>query len=354
MKIGILRETKANEGRVALVPHHANELVLAGHQVLVESGAGDRAGFVNADYKTFGCEIADQSEIWSQCTIILKVKEIEPDEYGMIKKHHIIMANLHPAANRELRRALKASKCTSFAMEDAHRDPPTNYIIAGEFGAFEGLRLACHRSGKHFAPHFGADPVVAAVIGIGNVGRAAIRALLPLGVTVFAYNRNLNKRRDLAALYPDRSLFVDHVDEFASRVRTFDLIINAIKFDKVNGKSVVTSRMVKNDVKDTAVLVDLSCDQAGGIETSIPTTWKEPTYEKHGILHFAVENIGGVPCHTASMGYSESIIPQVLDVANRDVMSAMHKDPLLARALVTMNGTVYHNESNEMRRKENG
>ncbi len=341
MRIGVPKEIKPGEGRVALTPEHVEMLVRDGHAVQVERGAGAASGFEDGSYSAAGAALAENGAwIFRISNLIVKVKEIMPAEYSYLRPEHILFTNVHSAANREQLDHLLKSGLTAIAAEETHAEGSPNSILAGEVGAFEGLRLvfAPHGGpGRHFMAHFGAPPVRALVLGLGGVGRGALRTLLSLGVSVAAFDVSAEARNRAEADWPDADLETFDIAELKSHLAAADVIYNCVLWPKERDDHLI-SRDDLGALKPDAALVDISCDPAGAIETSRPTTWDDPVYVEAGIRHFCVDNIPGAVPVTASAGYSSSIIDNLLLIGRAGVAEACRRNEWLARGLTCAGG----------------
>ncbi len=348
MDIGVPKEIKPQEGRVALMPTEVAALVQAGHQMRVEAAAGHPSGADDAAYQTAGAEILDTAKaVYEASEMIVKVKEIMPDEYGFLRANHIVYTNLHTALNRELTDVLLTKKVASISAEDTHEDGSPNCPLAGEIGAFEGVRLcmAPHNgTGRHFMEHFGASPLKAVVIGLGAVGQGALRTLLRLGCSVVGLDIVSRARKATELTWASYDYRSDDVANLGQHLVDADLIVNCVLWPKHREDHLI-SRSMLSLLKPTVAIADISCDTAGAIETCHPTTWADPVYEVDGIRHFCVDNIPGAVPATASAGYSRAILPFVSRIADEGLLAACKAEPWLMRGLTTHNGTLTLSEA---------
>jgi alanine dehydrogenase len=348
MLIGVPREIKPQEGRVALLPTQVKELVSLGHRVLVESDAGALSEAPPEDYAAAGAKLADDAaEIYGKAELIVKVKEILAPEYAYLRADHTLFTNIHAAANREQLDKLLEAKLTAIAAEETHELGSPNSVLAGEVGALEGARLVLSLhggSGRHFMPHFGAPAAQALVLGLGGVGRGALRTLLGLGMAAVGLDVNAAARRDAQLHWCRNDFIADHIDTLPLYLREADLVLNCVLWDKSRADHLITRHMLK-DMKRGAVIVDIACDPAGAIETSRPTTWQDPVYEVDGIRHFCVDNIPAAVPVTASAGYAAAILPFVKLIADHGVLQACRDHPWLARGLTAVRGVLTHAEA---------
>lgn len=343
MDIGIPREIKPGEGRVALLPPQVGVLVAAGHRVWVEAGAGALSGASDDAYREAGAEIvADGAAVYGRSTLVVKVKEVIESEFGHLRPDHVILSNLHSALNRpQLDRMLEVG-LTAIAAEETHQFGSPNSALAGEVGALEGVRLslAPHGgSGRHFMAHFGAPPATALVVGLGNVGRGCLRTLLGLGLSVVGFDSYAGVRKALELEWYKADFRAQPVEALADRLGDADMVFNCVLWDKSRGDHLITRAML-GIMKPTAVIVDISCDTAGAVETSRPTTWDDPVYVVDGIRHFCVDNIPGAVPATASAGYAEAVAPGVRLIADHGPLEACRRDPWLARGLTCVAGVL--------------
>ncbi len=343
MDIGVAKEIKPQEGRVALMPSDVAHLCNKGHKVRVETTAGLASGVTDQEFQDAGAEItATAAALFNESQMIVKVKEIMPEEYPFLRPAQIIYTNLHTALNRELTDKLLELHVSSISAEDTHEDGSPNCPLAGEIGAFEGIRLcmAPHGgTGRHFMEHFGASPLKAVVIGLGAVGQGSLRTLLRLGCSVVGLDISSRAQKITALTWASQPYQSDHVDHLDAYLSDADLIVNCVLWPKHRKDHLIDRAMLKA-LKPTAAIVDISCDTAGAIETCRPTTWSEPVYEVDGIRHFCVDNIPGAAPATASAGYSRAIMPFVSLIADKGFIEACKAEPWLARGLTTHKGTL--------------
>jgi len=351
MDIGVPREIKAQEGRVALMPGEVSDLVGRGHRVHVERDAGILSGASDAAYGSAGAEIVDRAEaVFAASEMIVKVKEVLPPEYGWLRQDHILFTNIHSALNRELTDVMLDVGLTGIAAEKTHENGSPNCPLAGEVGAFEGVRLclAPHGgSGRHFMGHFGAPPLNALVIGLGQVGCGALRTLLRLGASVTGFDVSARARAAAELAWNGSEFRTDDLSALEDHLSGADLVVNCVLWPKHRTDHLITRGMLKN-LNPSAVIVDISCDTAGAVETCRPTTWADPVYEIDGIRHFCVDNIPGAVPVTASAGYSKAIHPFVSLIAEIGAVEACREKPWLARGLTCADGTLILKETGRL------
>jgi alanine dehydrogenase len=341
MRIGVPREVKPGEGRVSLLPEQVEVLVKAGHAVQVERGAGAASGIADVDYSRVGAALAENGQwIFQISDLIVKVKEIMPEEYAFLRPEHILFTNLHCAVLREQLDKLLEVGLTAIAAEETHATGSPNSALAGEVGAFEGLRLAFAPHGgpgRHFFERYGASPVRALVIGLGNVGQGALRTLLGLGVSVAGFDVSPEAREKASREWREAGFSAHDISELPDHLAAADVIYNCVLWPKTRGDHLIDRAALKA-LKPTSVVVDISCDPAGAIETSRATTWADPVYVEEGIRHFCVDNIPGAVPATASAGYGRSIIDHVEMIAEVGALAACRQNDWIARGLTCTGG----------------
>lgn len=325
MNIGIPKEVKTLEARVSLIPHAVATLVKAGHQVWVEKGAGQGAGFSDEAYQLNGATLVSSAkELYKKAVLIVKVKEPQQEEYALIESHHILFGYLHLAAYPELTDVLLKSGATAIAFETVSEGGTLPLLapmseIAGRIGAMAGAHyLHASMGGKGVllggVPGVGSGRAV--VLGAGVAGTAAIDVLARLGAQVTVFDKKPEALKRIFAMGNNIEALYAYEEAIQESVRDADLVIGAVLLPGAKAPCVVDESTVKA-MAPGSVIVDISIDQGGCIATSRATDYKKPTYEKHGILHFAVTNIpSGVPS-AASSALSAAITPYVIDIADK-------------------------------------
>lgn len=348
MVIGIPKEIKPQEGRVALLPRQVAVLTGAGHRVVVEQGAGVLSQCFDSEYQGAGAAILPSARaVFDEAVLIAKVKEILPPEYGLLRRDHILFTNIHAALNREQLDRLLEVGLAAISAESTHPFGSPNCALAGEVGALEAVRLclAPHGgTGRHFMAHFGERPLKALVLGLGNVGRGALRVLLGLGASVVGLDVFEGARKAAALDWHDRDLVVDDIAALPGHLGELDVLLNCVLWPKERSDHLVTREMLKL-MRPGAAIVDISCDTAGAIETSRPTSWMDPVYVVEGVRHFCVDNIPGAVPVTASAGYGEAILPRVISIVENGLVKACRADPWLARGLTCVQGELLLEEA---------
>lgn len=349
MKIGILKEIKLGESRVILTPAEVKALVLNKHQVFVEQNAGALAGFNNEAYKKAGATILKEArDIYTDCNLVAKVKEIEPEEFDLLQEEQIIFTCLHPASDRKEVDMLLKKKIISFSAEDSHRYGSPNCEVAGKLGALMGinhLQSHNHGNGKLVGGIGGAPGIKAMILGAGIVGQAAADVLVSLGADVSLLDINILTLREVNQLFHNKiKTLYSHKYNIVELLPEVDLVMNCVKWPKTREDYLIAREDLKL-MKDKSVLVDVSADLDGAIESFKPTTHKEPTFIEEGVVHYCVDNIPGAVPNTASKAYAASIFHHILNIANKGVRAACIKDGYLRRSLTTYKGILTHGET---------
>ncbi|NLB56883.1 MAG: alanine dehydrogenase, partial [Gammaproteobacteria bacterium] len=299
MRIGVPRETKTAEARVALVPAAAGDLVNAGHEVWLEHDAGIRAGHPDEAYARLGVKIApDAATLYEKGRLIVKVKEPVGDEIGCLRSDHVLFCYLHLAAAPELARSLLDIGLTAIAFETVELDSgalpllaPMS-VIAGRIAAQVGMTLLhAPQGGKGRLlgglPSTGRGKAV--VFGAGQAGGSAAALLAAVGANVVVFEKRLDRMEGLMRLGHNVTALYPYQDVVTQAVAGVDLVVGAVLIPGAQAPNLLTRDMLKTMETGSAV-VDISIDQGGCFETSRPTTWDDPTYVEEGVTHFCVTN----------------------------------------------------------------
>lgn len=347
MKIGIPREIKDHEYRVALTPAGANALTNRGHPVIVQSGAGEGSGFRDDAYSAVGAEIVTEaSDAWA-AEMVLKVKEPITSEYSFLRPDLTLFTYLHLAANRPLTEALLSSGTTAIAYETVqHPDGSLPLLtpmseVAGRLAPLEGahhLRAAAGGRGILLPGVPGAGNAKVTVIGGGAAGLNAARVALGLGAEVTVMDVSLPRLREIDLLFDGaiRTLASSEY-EIAHEVAEADLIIGAVLVTGSAAPRVVTDEMVKT-AKPGAVFVDIAVDQGGCFEGSQPTTHYAPTFSVHGAIYYCVANMPGAVPVTSTSALTNATLPYVLKTADKGWEAASDADLALGKGVNTTAG----------------
>lgn len=356
MIIGTFKELKSGESRVVLTPTEVAELTKNGHTVLIGTGTGELAGFSDEEYMEAGAAIRESMEqVYAQSDMIVKVKELLPEEYDLLRKNQIIFTCIHPAANRELVDVLINKEVIAFTAEDTHQFGSPNGEVAGKLGALWGAHYLLSVNGgmgKLVCGIGGVPGIQALVIGGGIVGRSATSVLASLGAHVTMMDVNIGVLREAQYLLPKG---VDTMFSSQSNIRKVlphvDLVLNCVKWPKQRTDHLITRDMLKL-MRKKSVIVDISADVGGAIETYRPTTYDQPTYVVDDVIHFGVDNIPGAAPHTTSIAYAASVFPHIKSIADHGPEEAARRNAYLRRGLTTYKGIVTHEETSLIQQRE--
>lgn len=326
MRIGIPKEIKPGENRVALTPSGATELTQRGHQLLVMTGAGAASGFTDEHYLAAGAQVVDSlAELYAGARLIVKVKEPQPEEYSLLRPDHLLFTYLHLAASQSLTEALLASGASCLAYETltdhSGRLPllaPMSEIagrVAVQAGAHH-LQMAQGGKGVLLGGIPGVAPADVLILGGGVVGANAAAMAVGLGAQVRIMDKSLSRLRQLDDLWRGRV-----VCEFATQERInavavqADLIIGSVLNTGASAPRLL-SRSLVSQMEKGSVLVDVAIDQGGCFETSRPTSHRQPTYVEEGVIHYCVANIPSAVGRTATLGLTNATLGYILRLAD--------------------------------------
>ncbi|PSR20830.1 MAG: alanine dehydrogenase [Sulfobacillus acidophilus] len=351
MVIGVVREIKTDENRVALTPAGVSSLVRDGHRVLIEQGCGMGSGFTDDEYAAAGgVLLADREQVWADAQMIVKVKEPLEEEYPFFRSDLILFTYLHLAPAPDLTQALLRSKITGIAYETVQLADGSLPLltpmseVAGRMAAQIGAQFLEKRHGGRgilLGGVPGVEPGHVLVIGGGVVGSNAARIALGLGAEVTVVDVNADRLRQLD-------------DQFQGRLRTLmsseysiaqilpktDLLVGAVLVPGSRAPHLVSEAMVKTMPKGS-VIVDVAIDQGGSIATiDRTTTHSHPTYEKFGVVHYAVANMPGAVPRTSTLALTNVTLPYVRKLSQLGLAGALRDDPALARGLNVYQGSV--------------
>jgi alanine dehydrogenase len=348
MRIGLPKEIKADEYRVALTPAGVRELAARGHEVIVEAEAGLGSSIEDSQYVEQGARVvADGDLVFEEAELIVKVKEPQPVEVGRLRPHHVLFTYLHLAPEPELTRGLLESGATCIAyetVEDARGRLPLlapMSEVAGKIAAQAGTFMLERPLGGRGVLLGGVPGVPSAmvlVIGGGVVGMNAASVALGMGAKVCVYDRDIDRLRELDIAFGGRADMCYGTSlGIEQRLPEADLVIGAVLIRGARAPHVVT-RAQLGLMKRRAVLVDVSIDQGGCFETSRPTTHSDPTYELDGVTHYCVTNMPGAVPITSTYALTNATLPYVLRLADLGVDAAVGEDPGLAKGVNVAGG----------------
>jgi alanine dehydrogenase len=324
MRIGVPRETKTLEGRVALIPAAAAELVRAGHEVFIEAGAGVPSGYADQDYETVGVRVLpDAASLYGAAQMIIKVKEPQPPELALLRSDHLLFCYLHLAADVELMRALQRIGLTAVAFETV--EEPERRLpllapmsdIAGRLAVQIGAQLL-HRPHGGKGLLLGGLPAAerghVVILGAGMAGGNAALVAAALGARVTIFDHNRDRLAAMRALGPNVTGLYPYQDAIDAAVGEADLLVGAVLIPGARAPHLVSADVV-GTMAPGSVVVDISVDQGGCVETTRPTTYAEPTYVWEGVVHFGVTNMPGAVPRSASQALSAAIVSYALRLA---------------------------------------
>ena len=347
MRVGVAKEIKPREYRVALTPAGALELVQHGHEVVVEHAAGMGSGFVDEAYTAVGAQLADVEEVWASADLLLKVKEPIESEYPRLREGLTLFTYLHIAADEPLTRALLDSGITAIAYETVEtadrRLPllaPMSEVagrLAPQMGAWS-LEKAHGGRGILLGGVPGVPPAKVAVLGGGVIGLNAAIIALGMQADVWVLDKSVDRMRDLEIALDGRvTLAMSNRLQIEEVLRDADMVIGAVLVPGALAPKLVTREML-GLMRPGSVLVDVAIDQGGCFETSHATTHDDPVFEVDGIVHYCVANMPGAVPITSTKGLTNVTLPYVETIANRGTSAAIAADPALARGVNTIAG----------------
>ncbi|WP_082232092.1 alanine dehydrogenase [Halobacillus massiliensis] len=350
MIIGIPKEIKNNENRVAITPAGVVALTKSGHEILIEQGAGIGSGFEDVDYTAAGATIIPEAkDVWAKAEMVMKVKEPLSSEYGYFREDLILFTYLHLAAEPQLTKALVDSGVTAIAYETVEVNRTLPLLtpmseVAGRMASQIGAQfLEKSKGGKGILLSGipGVKRAKVTIIGGGVVGTNAAKLAIGLGADVTIIDLSADRLRQLDDLFGrDIQTLMSNPLNIAEAVKESDLVIGAVLIPGAKAPKLVTEDMIKS-MSDGSVVVDVAIDQGGIIETVDKiTTHDNPTYTKHGVVHYAVANMPGAVPRTSTIGLTNVTIPYAQQIANKGVVQAIAENPALAKGLNTANGAV--------------
>jgi alanine dehydrogenase len=350
MRIGIPKEMKNNENRVAITPAGVVALVQGGHEVYIEKGAGAASSFTDDAYLEAGATILQRAtDVWTTAEMILKVKEPLTEEYSYFRKDLILFTYLHLAAEPKLAKALKDSGVLAIAYETVSTGYSLPLLtpmseVAGRMAAQIGAQfLEKPKGGKGIllsgVPGVKRGKVT--VIGGGVVGTNAAKVAVGLGADVTIIDLSPERLRHLDDIFGNQiNTLISNPYNLASAVKESDLVIGAVLIPGAKAPKLVTEEMVK-EMSPGSVIVDVAVDQGGIFETvDHITTHDNPTYVKHGVVHYAVANMPGAVPQTSTIALTNVTVPYALQLANKGVVQAVHDNEALAKGVNVANGEI--------------
>ena len=355
MVFGLLKDIKKGEYRTIATPVEIASIKSWGHTVLVQKGAGERAGFSDESYIKAGATIIETAEeMYEKCDFLTKVNELEPSEFNMLREGQIIFTCIHPAAHREEVQAILDKKVIAFTAEDSHRYGSPNCEAAGKQGALFGLESMLTINGgkgKFVSGLGGAPGMNVLILGAGVVGRAALEVLHSLGAWVTVMDINIGTLRDVQRMYNEKINTAFCTKENIKKILPqTDMVLNCVKWPKGTNEYLIDREMLKLMEKGS-VIVDISNDENGAIESFHETTHEDPRYIEEGIVHYCVSNIPGAIAHSTSIAYAGSVLPHFQKILNNGVAEACVMDGYLRRSLTAYKGYLTHEETSAIQNR---
>jgi alanine dehydrogenase len=345
--VGVVREIKPDEYRVALTPAGARELRQRGHDVIVESGAGLGSSFPDSDYEAVGARATSVEEVWANADLLLKVKEPLPEEYDRLRDGQVLFTYLHLAAEEGLTRALLESGATCIAYETVETEDGALPLlapmseVAGRLAAQAGayfLEKPLGGRGLLLGGVAGVAPGRAVIVGGGIVGYNAAVIALGLGAHVRILDKSVDRLRHLEEILSGRvELVMSSSLEIERSVLEADVVIGAVLIPGARAPKLVTAEMV-SAMKEGAVVCDVSIDQGGCFETSRPTTHSNPVYVVEDVTHYCVSNMPGAVPITSTFALTNVTLPYVELIADYGLRAAIARDAALARGVNVFDG----------------
>lgn len=324
MIIGVPKESKIMEGRVGLIPSVCEDLIKQGHEVVIETSAGSQSGYDDAHYLQVGATVVDsKTEVFQQARLIVKVKEPIAEDLPFIRSHHLLFCFLHLAANQQLAQELCNIGCTAIAFETVNHQGRRVLLepmsqIAGRLSVQIGAHLLHQPMGGMGVLLGGVettDPGHVVVLGAGIAGYHAADVAGCLGAKVTVFDIDKSKLQAVSQLHDSIETQLSTKGAVEKALETADLVVGAVLLPDKHTPRLVTEHMVKSMLKGS-VIIDIAIDQGGCVETIHSTSYAEPTYQCHDVIHFGVTNMPGAVPRTASQALSIAIQPYVVKLAN--------------------------------------
>lgn len=354
MKIGIPREIKDGENRVALNPGSVHALTANGHTVLVEKAAGFRSGFLDQEYKHAGAKIVSSAKnIWQIAELIVKVKEPQPQEYRHLASQKILFSYLHLAANPKLTKVLMRSGISAIAgetvQEASGRMPLLEPMseIAGRMAVIIGSYYQANPfggAGVLVSSLPGVLPARVVILGGGTVGENAAKIASGIGAQVTILDTRQERLKVLEEILPPNvATLISTPETVEEAILSADIIIGAVLIPGAQTPKLITKKMIQK-IKKRTVFVDVSIDQGGISETSRPTSHSRPTYLVGEVLHYCVPNMPGAYGRSATLALSNALLPTISKLAEKGLENYLNEDPDFARGLNVFKGKIVHKE----------
>jgi alanine dehydrogenase len=352
MKVGVPRELKDNEYRVAITPAGVRELVVNGHRVLIERSAGIGSSISDEEFERAGGTIVEDADtVFADSDLVLKVKEPVPEEFHRLREGLVLFTYLHLAASEAVTRALIDSKTAAVAYETVEPEDHTLPLlapmseVAGRMAPQVGANYLEREHGGRgilLGGVSGVRPAKVVVIGAGMAGMNAAWIAQGMEAEVVVLDRNINKLREIDRIHQGRILtLASNRLSVEETVASADLVIGAVLVPGALAPKVVTEDVIK-EMRPGSVIVDISIDQGGCFETSRMTTHSDPTYLVSDVVHYCVGNMPGAVPHTSTYALTNATLPYVVELANRGLADAVASDPALAKGVNVYAGAIVY------------
>ncbi|MFP4250194.1 MAG: alanine dehydrogenase [Armatimonadota bacterium] len=356
MRIGVPREIKDGEHRVALAIHGVDALVRDGHEVLVEHDAGADSGISDGEYEAHGARIVDAATAWNEAEMVIKVKEPLPEEYDHLRPGLVLFTYLHLASSRELTEALLEREVVGIAYETVETDgghlpllEPMSEVagrLATQVGA-RCLESAWGGRGVLLGGVTGVAPAEVVIIGAGTVGQNAAHVALGYGAQVTLLDIKAEPLRHMEEItHGNLITLFSNPYAVARAARYADLLVGAVLIPGARAPRLVAEEVVR-EMKPGAAIVDVAIDQGGCVETIRQTSHSEPTYTMHGVVHYAVPNMPALVPRTSTLALTSVTLPYAQKIAALGAEDACEQDRLLARGLNVIDGRITHDAVRE-------
>jgi alanine dehydrogenase len=351
MIIGVPKEIKKNENRVAITPGGVENVVQEGHQVLIETQAGVGSGFVDELYRNSGATVlASHREVFDKAELVLKVKEPLPQEYELFHPGQLLFTYLHLAPNKELTNALLEARIMGIAYETVQMGDGTLPLLKpmSEIAGRMSIQIGCHFLEKHQGGKgvfMGGVPGVlpgnVLIVGAGVVGKNAAKLAIGMGADVEIFDKDIEKLRHLEDVFGSRiKTSFASPSALAASIKKADLVIGAVLVPGARADNVITEVMVKS-MGLGSVIVDVAIDQGGCVQTNKEiTTHDDPIRVRHGVLHYGVANIPGAVAKTSTLALTNATLPYLLKIADKGWRQAVREAPDLAKGLNVIDGKI--------------
>ena len=350
MKVGILKEIKIKENRVAMTPAGVEQMIGQGHTIMVETTAGEGSGFLDENYVNAGAQIEPSAQaVYEKSEMVMKVKEPLPVEYPMIRKGQVLFTYFHFAASEELTRAIIDTGSIAVAYETVEKANGSLPLLT-PMSEVAG-RMAIHEGAKYLEKTYngkgillggvpGTEPGTVIVIGGGIVGTNAAKMACGMGAKVYLLDTNLERLRYLSDVMPKNCFpLMSNPAILRKLLKEADLVVGAVLIPGAVAPKLITREML-GYMKKGSVIVDVAIDQGGCFETSKPTTHGKPIYKVEGVVHYCVANMPGAVPKTSTLALTNATLPYAVEIANKGWKKAMQENPEIGFGANVINGKV--------------